>query len=77
MAFLFGRNRQRSAQDLVKSSKELLQKLLKEEGQNQKVNYAGQQSIGWLCMLTAELDGRRPRPHVILDQNDTPRLARY
>ncbi len=31
MAFLFGRNRQRSAQDIVRSSKDLLQKLAKEE----------------------------------------------
>ncbi|KAK1063748.1 Hym1p [Friedmanniomyces endolithicus] len=31
MAFLFGRNRQRSAQDIVRSTKDLLQKLAKEE----------------------------------------------
>lgn len=37
MAFLFGRNRQRSAQDLVRSTKDLLQRLLKEEGPTQKV----------------------------------------
>lgn len=37
MAFLFGRNKQRSAQDLVKSTKELLQRLVKEDGQNFKV----------------------------------------
>jgi len=33
MAFLFGRSRQRSAGDLVKASKDLLQKLIKEDGQ--------------------------------------------
>ena len=37
MAFLFGRNKQRSAQDLVRSVKDLLQKLVKEDGQVQKV----------------------------------------
>lgn len=37
MAFLFGRNKQRSAQDLVRSVKDLLQKLVKEEGQVPKV----------------------------------------
>ncbi|TKA23164.1 hypothetical protein B0A50_07194 [Salinomyces thailandicus] len=37
MAFLFGRNRQRSAQDLVRSTKDLLQRLLKEEGPTQKL----------------------------------------
>ena len=38
MAFLFGRNRQRSAQDLVKSTKEVLQRLVKEDSQNQKAS---------------------------------------
>ncbi|KAK3709958.1 Hym1p [Vermiconidia calcicola] len=36
MAFLFGRNRPRSASDLVRSTKELLQRLIKEDGQNPK-----------------------------------------
>jgi len=36
MAFLFGRSRQRSASDLVKSTKELLLRLNKDDGQNQK-----------------------------------------
>ncbi|KAF1820543.1 Mo25-like protein [Dissoconium aciculare CBS 342.82] len=36
MAFLFGRNRQRSVQDMVRSTKELLQKLEKEEGPTTK-----------------------------------------
>ncbi|KAM3413848.1 hypothetical protein BST61_g10525 [Cercospora zeina] len=35
MAFLFGRNRQRSASDLVKTVKDLLQRLPKEDGQLQ------------------------------------------
>ena len=37
MAFLFGRNRQRSAQDLVRSSKDLLQKLGKLEPEDAQV----------------------------------------
>lgn len=37
MAFLFGRNKQRSAQDLVRSVKDSLQRLVKEEGQISKV----------------------------------------
>ncbi|RMY98195.1 hypothetical protein D0864_04474 [Hortaea werneckii] len=37
MAFLFGRNRQRSAQDLVRSTKDLLQKLMKEDGSSPKL----------------------------------------
>lgn len=39
MAFLFGRNRQRSALDMVRTVKDLLQKLAKEEdgGQTAKV----------------------------------------
>lgn len=36
MAFLFGRNRQRSALDMVKTVKDLLQKLPKEDGQQQQ-----------------------------------------
>lgn len=38
MAFLFGRNRQRSAQDLVRATKDLLQKLVKEDVQLAKVS---------------------------------------
>ncbi|KJX98024.1 conidiophore development protein hyma [Zymoseptoria brevis] len=36
MAFLFGRNRQRSAQDIVRSTKDLLLRLPKEDGQAAK-----------------------------------------
>lgn len=38
MAFLFGRNRQRSALDMVKTVKDLLQKLPREDGQTAKVH---------------------------------------
>ncbi|KAF2720118.1 Mo25-like protein [Polychaeton citri CBS 116435] len=37
MAFLFARNKQRSAQELVKSTKELLQRLIRGDGPPQKV----------------------------------------
>ena len=37
MAFLFGRNRQRSAQDLVKSARDLLQRLMRDDAQAAKV----------------------------------------
>ncbi|KAF2174160.1 hypothetical protein M409DRAFT_16428 [Zasmidium cellare ATCC 36951] len=37
MAFLFGRNRQRSASDLAKQTKDLLQRLTKDDGQAAKV----------------------------------------
>lgn len=42
MAFLFARNKQRSAQDLVRSVKDALQKLVKEDGQNAKVPFPNQ-----------------------------------
>lgn len=47
MAFLFGRNRQRSAQDMVRSTKELLIKLNRDDGQRAKVCRLLRQ----LCML--------------------------
>ncbi|KAK5697644.1 Hym1p [Elasticomyces elasticus] len=37
MAFLFGRNRQRSAQDIVRSTKDLLQRLVKEDAASPKI----------------------------------------
>ncbi|KAK5714482.1 Hym1p [Elasticomyces elasticus] len=37
MAFLFGRNRQRSAQDIVRSTKDLLQRLVKEDVASPKI----------------------------------------
>ncbi|RMZ23379.1 hypothetical protein D0859_12578 [Hortaea werneckii] len=37
MAFLFGRNRQRSAQDLVRSTKDLLQKLMRDDASSPKL----------------------------------------
>lgn len=40
MAFLFGRNRPPRPQDVVKSAKELLQRLIREEGQGTKVSTA-------------------------------------
>ena len=47
MAFLFGRNRQRSASDLVRVTKEQLQKLINESGgQNAKVECHDHEEVG-------------------------------
>jgi len=62
MAFLFGRNRQRSAQDLVKTTKDLLQKLVREEASSGKVGLPCN-TVG--CrppQLTLDTAGRRARP---------------
>ena len=63
MAFLFGRARQRSHTDVVKSTKDLLQRLLKDDPQTQKV----ERSMCEISTATAKaLDRSKKSSHEIL-----------
>ncbi|USW55919.1 Putative armadillo-like helical protein [Septoria linicola] len=57
MAFLFGRNRQRSALDMVKTVKDLLQKLPKEDGQQQQATRIEEDIARNLSQMKVTLQG--------------------
>ncbi|KAK5119475.1 hypothetical protein LTR85_007575 [Meristemomyces frigidus] len=71
MAFLFGRNRQRSAQDLVKATKDLLQKLVKEDVSSPKIDEDLARNLSLMKVTlqgTPELDATLDQVYQLVNQ---------